>query len=1044
MSLSRISHFLISHLITPRPMLVILLVGLCTLTFPMRSTQTANSLVSGQDPSGSVQIFMTFTVSNTGDNGGVNPAPLAGTGTLRQALVDANANPGPDAINFGIAGPSPHTISILSQLPLITGPLTIDGTSQPGFGGTPIIELSGLSAGPANGLIINTTTSLVRGLVINRFGGHGILVSGSGNAIEGNFIGTNAAGTVALGNTLDGVFVAGGSNNTIGGTTSAARNLISGNRNGVMINGAATGNQVRGNFIGTNLFGTSGLGNSLNGVLISGSSGNAVGAVGSASANTIAFNGAAGVAVDSGTGNSILSNSIFLNGGLGIDLGPAGVTPNDAGDGDSGANNLQNFPVITSATLVGTSTAIAGTLNSTSNTIFRLEFFSSQVSNPSGFGEGQNFIGAASVTTDGSGNANFDQTFPVTVFPGQIVTANATNPTGNTSEFSRSIQLGGIAGGTPADLSVITSITPAPETGSEITKRITVSNAGPATAVSVTVTDVLSGNLSFVSCSSTGGGVCGGSGNTRTITFASLAPNTPAEIIIVARVSCSAAAGAFISNTASVFSASTPDNNPLNNMSTATTIAINPAPRITCPVNITTVNDPGACSAVVSFVLPVVDNCPIFNIQCSPPSGSSFPIGTTPVNCVATDGGGATATCVFSVTVNDIDRLAVACPASITVTASAGNCSPVVTFPTPTIIDNCPGASVSCTPPSGSSFPLGVTNVLCTAADARGVTATCGFTVTVIGTPQAVVRLEGDGPALEFGPIAASRKFRKLKKQPVRTFTVENIGCTPLVLTFDSLNRTGNDVDRGFISDPDDRDLFILTKVEIRVDPATGLETQVEIPFEILSDVTIGRGVKQIFKLRFNPLIPAVAGSTRDLSADQVVPNRITSLLTLTQNGGAPIRIDLIGRVETGVVLIDPENPRRLPIASFLRSGNEFIVEYSIFDSNLDVNRVSYQFFGKKNRPVLDAINVDLAQLVQQSNFVRGQSFTIVQTVTGARDHPEVVGVTVTVSDGETSDSTISISSAGIAAQSLQKLDFSSTRLFPSELILSGGKRRNQ
>ena len=1037
MSLPRINNFVVGEVITPRQMLGILLVGLCLLTAPMRTTQTSNRLGVGQDPS-SVQtaVFMTFTVSNTGDNGGVDPAPLAGTGTLRQAIIDANANPGADAINFGIPGPSPHVISVLSQLPSISGPVTIDGTTQPGFAGTPIIELSGVGAGPANGLIINSTTTLVRGLVINRFGGHGILMTGSGNLIEGNFIGTNTAGTVALGNTLDGVFVSGGSNNTIGGTTSAARNLISGNRNGVMISGAGTGNQVRGNLIGTNLFGTSGLGNSLNGILISGSSGNAVGAVGSASSNTIAFNGAAGVAVDSGTSNSVLSNSIFMNGGLGIDLGPVGVTPNDAGDGDSGANNLQNFPVITSATLVGTSTAIAGTLNSTANTVFRIEFFSSQTSNPSGFGEGQNFIGSASVTTDASGNANFDQTVPVTVFPGQIVAATATNPTGNTSEFSRSIQLGGIAGGTPADLSVIATITPAPETGSDVTKRITVNNAGPATALSVTVTDVLSGNLSFVSCSSTGGGVCGGSGNTRTITFASLAPNTPAEIIIVARVSCSAAAGAFLSNTASVFSSSTPDNNPLNNMSTATTIAVNPPPRITCPVNITTVNDPGACSAVVNFLLPVVDNCPIFNIVCTPPSGSSFPIGATPVSCVATDGGGATATCFFTVTVNDIDRLAVACPSSITVTASAGNCSPVVTFPAPTVLDNCPGASVSCAPPSGSRFPLGVTNVLCTAVDARGVSATCGFTVTVIGTPQALVRLEGDGPALEFGPIAASRKFRKLKKHPVRTFTVENIGCTQLVLTFASLNRIGNDVDRGFISDPDDRILFNLTKVDINGN---------EMLVDILTDVVISPGQKQIFKVRFNPLLPAVAGSNRGLSADEALPPVINSVLTFTQNGGAPLRINLIGRIETGVVLIDPENPRRLPVVTFVRNGNEFLIEYSIFDSNLDVDKVVYQFFGKKLRPAGDPFTVDLGPLVDQSNFVRGQSFTISQRVTGAKDHPEILGVSVTVFDGETSfTATSDISDAVSAVQSLLKIDFSEIRLFPTELILPGGKGRTR
>ena len=1032
MSASRM-HFL-KRDVSTRQLLGILLVGLFFLSLQSRTASNNSSANQDAQPSSQETILTTFIVTNNLDNA-VDPAPLAGTGTLRQAIVDANANGGPDVISFAIPGAPPFTIAPVSPLPAVTGTVTIDGTTQPGFAGTPIIELSGLNAGAAaNGLTINSSSSVVRALVINRFGGHGINITGSSNVIEGNFIGTNTSGTFALANSLDGVFVSAGSNNTIGGTTTAARNVISGNRNGVQITGAGTGNQVRGNFIGTTASGASGLGNSANGVLISGSSGNSVGAIGSASSNTIAFNGTAGVAVTSGTGNSILSNSIFLNGGLGIDLGPAGVTANDTGDPDGGANNLQNFPVITSATSVG-NTAIEGTLNSTANTTFRIEFYSNQVSDASGFGEGQAFIGSISATTDGSGNASFSPTFPSTVPAGQIITATATNPGGDTSEFSRGIQVGSVAGGTPADLSVTVFITGSTETGSEITKTISVSNAGPATAASVTVTDVLTSSLSFVSCNSTGGGVCGGSGNTRTITFASLPVGTNVAVITIeARVNCSAANGAPISNTASVFSASTPDNNPGNNMATATTVAINPGPRITCPANITAINDPGACFATVNFLIPVTDNCPLFNVVCNPASGSHFAIGTTPVSCVATDTGGASATCAFTVTVSDIERLGISCPSNITVTASAGNCSPVVTFPTPTVIDNCPGATISCVPPSGSSFPLGVTNVLCTAVDAQGVQATCGFTVNVIGTPQAVVRLEGNAPFLDFGPVAASRKFKKLKKQPVRTFTVENIGCIPLVLTFDSLNRTGSDVDRGFISNPDDRKLFNLTIVD-----AAGNET----PFEILTDVRINPGQKQNFKIRFNPLIPAVAGTNRGLSADEVLPDLITSLLTFLQNGGAPLRIDLVGHLTTDVVLIEPDNPRQLPLVTFLRSGNEFIVEYSIFDPNLDVQRVVYQFFGKKQRPAADPITIDLRPLVQQANFVRGQSFTIIQRVSGAHDRPEIVGVQVTVSDPESSDSVNSVPVNGTSGQQiLLKPDFRETRLFAPELILPGGKRR--
>jgi uncharacterized repeat protein (TIGR01451 family) len=970
-----------------------------------------------------VSVAMTFQVINTSDSG---------VGSLRQAILDANGNPGVDTINFNIAAAAPHTISLLSPLPPISEAVTINGASQPDFAGTPVIELNGINAGVADGLVINSASCVLRGLVINRFSGNGIVVSGNANIIEGNFIGTNATGTFALGNGQDGVSIAAGSGNTIGGTTSAARNVISGNRNGIQISGGS-GTQVRGNFVGTNSAGTAGLGNSANGVLIN-NSGNAVGAVGSASSNTIAFNGGAGVAIASGTGNPIQSNSIFSNGGLGIDLAPAGVTPNDSGDGDSGANNLQNFPVLNSASSAGTSTTIEGTLNSTAGTAFRLEFFSNQAPNPSGFGEGQTFIGAINVTTGGTGNASFNPTFPVTVAPGQIITATANDPGNNTSEFSRSVQVGGVSGGTPADLSVLASIAPNPvETGSQVTNTIVVTNGGPATATSVTVTDVVSANTSFASCNSTGGGVCGGSGTNRTVTFASLAPGTSAVITIVATVNCSVSSGTVIGHTATVFSSSTPDANPSNNVATATTSANNPAPRIACPANVNQINDPGQCAAVVNyFVPPATDNCPIFNVICSPPSGSSFAIGTTTVNCVATDGGGLTASCSFTVTVSDFQRVAVSCPSNVSVTASAGQCSPVVNYPAPTVIDNCPGASVSCVPPSGSTFPLGVTSVVCTAVDAKGVQATCGFTVNVIGTPQAVVRLEGNGPALDFGPVPARRKIKKLKKQPARNFTVENTGCIQLVLTLDSIRRVGTDVDRGRISDPDDRELFTISLID---------DAGAETTLDILTDVRIGAGQKQNFKIRFVPTIPAVANKTRGLAADQALPDLITSLLTFTQNGGAPIRINLVGHITTEVVLINPGNPRAGPLVVFSRVDDDFVIEYSIYDSDTTVNQAVYQFFNKKAQPVENPIKVDLAPLIQQTGFVTGQTFTIVQRISGARDHKDIVGVMVTISDADSTDSASSDPAASVASSPLfGTASFVAAKLSASPLSLPSSR----
>src|SRR6185436_6737045 len=148
-----------------------------------------------------------------------------------------------------------------------------------------------------------------------------------------------------------------------------------------------------------------------------------------------------------GTGNSFRSNSIFSNGGapgtaanLGIDLGLFGVTPNDVGDGDGGANNQQNFPVITSVTVSAGSINIKGTLNSAANTTFTLDFYNNSACDPTGFGEGARFVGSAPATTDGSGQASFDVNFSVTLPPNVILTATATDPGNNTSEFSQCFQ----------------------------------------------------------------------------------------------------------------------------------------------------------------------------------------------------------------------------------------------------------------------------------------------------------------------------------------------------------------------------------------------------------------------------------------------------------------------------------------------------------------------------------------------------------------------------------------------------------------------------
>jgi hypothetical protein len=499
----------------------------------------------------------------------------AGPGSLRQAILNANATAGYDLIYFNISPGGAKTIQPQTPLPTITNPVIIDATTQPGYAGQPLIELDGSHAGaPAWGLDISAGSSTVRGLVINRFGGDGLHLSiNGGNTIQGNFIGTDSTGKIPRGNSVSGINIENCSDNVIGGTTFGTGNLISansldgvdidfessvdnviegnligtdvtgtnalGNRragvvlfsgpysnvigggdpgagnvisgngdsgiiltenttefnyiygnyigldisgttpvgntnNGISIARGASGNTiggsipsdrniisgnhsngisiqdtntastlVAGNFIGTDRSGTNRLPNAGSGILINGAYNNIIGGFDSSSANTIAFNGSnsvsgtAGVRITSGFNNAISGNSIFANNGLGIDLGTAGVTPNDLGDFDSGANNLQNFPILSNATTNSAHLIVQGSLNSFPGTTYRLEFFANTSADPSNYGEGQAYLDFTNVTTDAGGNVSFTAVLPLR--GGPFISATATDPDGNTSEFSASI-----------------------------------------------------------------------------------------------------------------------------------------------------------------------------------------------------------------------------------------------------------------------------------------------------------------------------------------------------------------------------------------------------------------------------------------------------------------------------------------------------------------------------------------------------------------------------------------------------------------------------
>ncbi len=247
----------------------------------------------------------------------------------------------------------------------------------------------------------------------------------SGNVVQGNFIGTDFTGTQALGNPTGISIFRLASNNIIGGTSSGAGNVISGNTTiGVSITSfGATGNQVLGNRIGTVAGGNSPLPNGAGVAVAEGAFNNAIGGLAAGAGNTIAHNGADGVRIGGGTGNAIRGNEIANSGGLGIIL-------------VDGGNNNQPAPVITAAVSGGGTTTIDGMLTAVPNTTYGIDFFASMTCDPSGFGEGKFYFGSSAETTDGSGVVTFSETFNVPVLPTHVITATATSPGNDTSEFS--------------------------------------------------------------------------------------------------------------------------------------------------------------------------------------------------------------------------------------------------------------------------------------------------------------------------------------------------------------------------------------------------------------------------------------------------------------------------------------------------------------------------------------------------------------------------------------------------------------------------------
>ncbi len=472
----------------------------------------------------------TFTVINTDDSG---------TGSLRQAMTDANTAGGANTINFSIPGSGPFTIALASQLPGITSSLTVNGYSQPGSmmntnapdqGGLnsvlmiqvvgnasygfylpgsagfitltvqglclhgfayPIVGNNGTPgtsqlnvygnfigttlAGTALPTLGNSDSAVRTGLgssqiggaqawqrnLLSGGGGAGVLVSGPA-IIEGNLIGTDAAGTLAIANgtatNWPGIYVATNTANVRIGCTGAgcasgaSRNVISGNHVwgiGLWAGSPYAGLQIKGNYIGTDWSGNQPLPNGYaasqftqfgGGIQLQGGSTDStpaiIGGFGTGEANLIAYNDGGGIVANAnqvGASFDNRGNWIYRNRGVGyanIDIGLPGPTPNDSGDADTGTNNLQNTPQIISISRNGNQVTVTYLVDaSAANAAYPLRVdFHANVRGGSGALLAQDSYPA--------GNAQLPKMISFALAPGATFVTTATDATGHSSELS--------------------------------------------------------------------------------------------------------------------------------------------------------------------------------------------------------------------------------------------------------------------------------------------------------------------------------------------------------------------------------------------------------------------------------------------------------------------------------------------------------------------------------------------------------------------------------------------------------------------------------
>ena len=358
---------------------------------------------------------------------------IGGSSALARNVISSNTN--------GV-----YVYNLTTHLTIQGNYIGVDATGAVALGNS----LDGIDAlspfGPGDTLLIGGTTAGA-GNVISGNGYEGVYASTYNLVFQGNFVGTNAAGTAVIGNASTAVEITGGdsrygpNNALIGGTSAAARNVIAGNSGrGILINSSGDGSRlVQGNFIGTLADGTTPAGNLGFGIVSTTHA--TIGGAAAGSGNVIANNLGGGVSVGDSdvpypTGVSILGNSIYNNALVEIALLQLIPYPNDPGDGDVGANNYQNYPLVTSAVVTAAGATVNGSLNSQPLTAYTIEFFSNVSLDPTVPNGRQTFLGSTMVTTGATGDVTFAANVTAPPAGQSIITATATDPDGNTSPFT--------------------------------------------------------------------------------------------------------------------------------------------------------------------------------------------------------------------------------------------------------------------------------------------------------------------------------------------------------------------------------------------------------------------------------------------------------------------------------------------------------------------------------------------------------------------------------------------------------------------------------